>query len=406
MNDHTTRKHARFSPSGSKRAIMCPGSIRMQEGIKDKPSIYADEGTAAHTLAEYCVKTREYADAYVGQYVNLGVSEDLIVNRSSFGDRSFLISDEMAEGVALYHEVCETVINSGSKDTQFSFENWVDLSHISGMEGGTADFIAYDPESKKLTIIDLKYGMTPVYPKENTQLLCYALGAANRHHNQGVGDIELIVVQPRIVDPVKRWVTNAVELLDFEVDLAKAALATEDPQAPLNAGEWCAFCKAEAVCPAKELRVIEIAGAEFGEYDETPIFQSVTDMTPERMARVLRFRDELTSWIKRVSEYAHDEALRGRPPTGFKLVAGRATRKWTDEAVAAEILAGKGLEGIWTEPKLLSPAQIEPKMPGKNKQERSKALEFLVSKESSKVSLVPEEDARPAISAGAEEFND
>lgn len=45
--------HALLSPSSSERWISCPPSVRMSEGIEEKPSEYAAEGTAAHSLCEY-----------------------------------------------------------------------------------------------------------------------------------------------------------------------------------------------------------------------------------------------------------------------------------------------------------------------------------------------------------------
>lgn len=409
MSDHTKRKHARFSPSGSKRAMMCPGSIRMQEGIPDTSSIFADEGTAAHTLSEFCLQHDLDADRFAEQFVNLDAEEHLRVCTERFGKRSFLINAEMVDGVQTYIDVCREVVALSTPDLEFEYEKWVDLSNIPGMEGGTADFAAYDPITKRLTVADLKYGRgVAVEPQENTQLLCYALGVVNRYHNRGIGSIELIVVQPRCPHPkgpVRRWETDAVTLLDFEVDLAAAAAATEAPDAPLKAGDWCKFCKAEPFCSVKRERVLEITQAEFGPYDDKPTLPVVAQMTPDELARVLRMRTEIGSWFARVDEFAHAEAAHGRGPTGFKLVAKRATRKWRDDAVnVAQALGDKGVTDIWTEPELLSPAKVEPKMPGKNKVERAKALEELTVKESSGTVLAPDEDPRPAVKAGVEEF--
>lgn len=408
MTGHTNRKHARFSPSGSKRAMMCPGSINMQAGIPDTSSVFADEGTAAHELSERCLRNSLDADAFAEQYVNLDAPEDQRVTAEPIGARSFLIDAEMVDGVQTYIDTIREVIALSGPELEYEFERWVDLSNIPGMEGGTADFAAYDPVTKRLTVADLKYGRgKPVEVKENTQLLCYALGVVNRYHNRGIGAVELIVVQPRCPHsdgPVRRWETDPVTLLDFEVDLAQAAAATEAPDAPLKAGDWCTFCKAEATCPAKRDRVLEIAGAEFGVYDAQPTLPVVTQMSPDELARVLTMRAEIGSWLNRVDEFAHAEATHGRGPTGFKLVAKRATRKWRDPAEASQALVNAGLTDIWTEPELLSPAKIEPKMPGKNKTERAKALEALTIKESSGSVLAPDADPRPAIKAGVEEF--
>ena len=52
MNDHGARAHSRFGASSAHRWMACPGTIRMCEGIPERSSAYADEGTQAHELLE------------------------------------------------------------------------------------------------------------------------------------------------------------------------------------------------------------------------------------------------------------------------------------------------------------------------------------------------------------------
>jgi hypothetical protein len=49
-------KHAIFSPSGFKALMLCPAKPAMERGLPDASSDYADEGTAAHFLAAYCLE--------------------------------------------------------------------------------------------------------------------------------------------------------------------------------------------------------------------------------------------------------------------------------------------------------------------------------------------------------------
>jgi hypothetical protein len=44
--------HAVLSPSSAERWMTCPGSVVLTEGLEDKGSDAAEEGTAAHELAE------------------------------------------------------------------------------------------------------------------------------------------------------------------------------------------------------------------------------------------------------------------------------------------------------------------------------------------------------------------
>ena len=48
-------KHSLLSPSSSERWLHCPPSARLGEGIADTTSSFAEEGTEAHTLAEFKV---------------------------------------------------------------------------------------------------------------------------------------------------------------------------------------------------------------------------------------------------------------------------------------------------------------------------------------------------------------
>lgn len=45
-------EHALLSASSAHRWMLCTKAPRLEESIEDKASIYADEGTLAHSLAE------------------------------------------------------------------------------------------------------------------------------------------------------------------------------------------------------------------------------------------------------------------------------------------------------------------------------------------------------------------
>ena len=48
--------HAELSASSAHRWISCPASISASRGIADSSSAAAEEGTAAHELAERCLR--------------------------------------------------------------------------------------------------------------------------------------------------------------------------------------------------------------------------------------------------------------------------------------------------------------------------------------------------------------
>jgi len=387
----------------------------MSEGIPNTSSAYADEGTAAHTLADHCLTTGFDADRFADWFVNLDgktPAEKFIV--ASNGPRCHEIDAEMVDGVQTYLDyVREIMISPG---VEFEVEQWLSLEYLGvpGLDGGTGDVVAYHPETQMLDVVDLKYGRgIPVEPKDNTQGLCYALGAIRRYHNRGIKKLRITIVQPRCphpAGPIRTWEADVIDLLDFEADLKEAALRTLKPDAPLNSGEWCKFCPAAPTCPTRREHALTIAQAEFSVVGEELTLPVVAQLDPENLAKILTEITQLEDWCRRVKEHAHAEAVHGRCPPGFKLVANRATRRWRgDDANVAEMLEDLfGLETaqIYAEPKMLSPAKIEPLMPGKNKAERAKKLAELCTKESSGTVLALAADPRPAVKADASEFGE
>jgi len=50
-----TTAHSPIGASSAERWINCPASVRLSEGCKKPAGIYAEEGTAAHSLCEECL---------------------------------------------------------------------------------------------------------------------------------------------------------------------------------------------------------------------------------------------------------------------------------------------------------------------------------------------------------------
>lgn len=381
MTAHENRAHAKLSPSSAERWMACPGSVRMSEGIADTSSVYADEGTAAHELAERCLRDNTDPHDYLGDEIEVK-------------GNPYTVDEEMADAITVYVELCRDLMRNADV---FALETRFDLTHIAEGMFGTGDFTAL--VGGVLHVVDLKYGRgKSVEVDENPQLMLYGLGALRRYHNHGVNEIELIVVQPRAAHPggpVRRYRLDALDLMMRQAEIVAAALATQEPDAPLAPGPWCGFCRAAAICPAHQAEALALVQAEFeaGGFITAPEPQH---MTPAQLGERLQHVDFIERWCRRVRDHAHAEAMDGRMPEGFKLVAKRATRRWKSEDAAKEAMLGLAIEP-YTQ-KIKTPAQAEKNWPGKNKGERAAAMAELVTKESSGAVLAEVSDPRPAWS--------
>lgn len=399
---HSERAHARLSPSGAKRFMACPGSVRLSEGIPDESSVFANEGTAAHELAEILLTMKEEdANTLAGRVIDIAPGDGPKVRAPEIEeDRKtlFKVTPDMVSAVNTYLQYARWFPKNGY---DLELEQRLDIGHVVKDMFGTADCLAYSEKHKHLHVVDYKHGAgVAVEVEHNAQLMCYALGAVKRYGNRPVEKVTLTIVQPRASHPrgpVRSWETTPQVLMEFADELANAADLTEDPNAPLFPGEHCQFCPAAPTCPA--LRELSFNTA-------MEDFDDQTAVSGDQIAEWLDKVGTIEMWCKKVREYANAQARDGNMPTGYKFVEKRATRKWKDEASAVPTLQlAFGLDDaqIYAEPSLRSVAQIE-KIVGKAKMG---GLRPLITQQSTGLILVPDSDPRQAAAtSGADEFDD
>jgi hypothetical protein len=383
---HETRAHAVLGASSAHRWMACPGSVRLSAAAPPRASSrYADEGTAAHQLAEWCLRENSHAADRVGTVE--------LVNSVEWE-----VTEEMADAVQVFVDTVRAEWRAG--DTLL-VEQRFDLSGLHGGMFGTNDACVVSPSRGTLFVFDYKHGKGhAVEAVGNPQLRYYGLGALMHLGMAGIHTIVLTIVQPRAPHrdgPVRRETISAMDLLEWTADLRRAARATEAADAPVNAGEWCTFCPAAGTCPALRDKALESAMADFaGAVIKVPADPGV--LTPEQMARLLDASDLIDKWLAAVRAHALHLAESGGTVPGYKLVDKRATRKWRDDGAAPQLLSGLGLDqdDIFDR-KLRSPAQVEKLLP----KEKRGDLAALVVKESSGVNLVRDDDARPSRVASA-----
>lgn len=357
--------HARYSASAAQRWLHCPVSVRWSAGL-DTGGRDADEGTLAHALAN--------AALVLGGVDKALQQDEFKVDEESDKPQ---VDDAMIEHVTDYIEWLQALVDR-HPGCEWEVETSLDLSDIHPLAGGTADFLIYDPAAKLLHVVDFKYGRGKIVePAGNPQCLNYLLGALMRYHNRGVRRARITIYQPRGQHPegtIRTWETDLTEILAFAVQVREAIERAEHPdhQKPV-AGYWCkdGFCAARATCPAYREQTLALAMAEFDEAPDGTIalsLPSLPQLTMKQRLALLDAADQILDWIKQVQAEAHDKAMAGDVPPGWKLVPKRATRKWTvDETeILARAVVHHGDIDVVAPRKLLSVAKMETALGKKN----------------------------------------
>jgi len=400
-------QHSHIGASTCERWWNCPGSVALVAQCPPQPpSKYADEGTVAHLIGEWCLRTGRDAAEFVGRRAvqiitkesqwRFEFKEDIhLFKGAQLTSNVIEVTDEMAEAVQMYLDTIRfdmAKYNLGVDEIKI--EHRFHLTHIDQDAYGTNDCnlpVFLD----KVIVYDYKHGQgVAVDAEENKQLMYYALGAME------LGDydtIEVVIVQPRAVHkdgPIRRWTLSVRDLNDFGTELRERIAITRSPDAELNAGPWCkkTFCPAMATCPAIRGQVATEATLVF----DKPVtsLHKPESLSPEMLKRILDGMPMAEAWLSAVWAYAETKANNGEIILGYKLVQGReGNRKWVDEEAAKATLPWDKV----MEQNLLSPAKAE-KALGK---EGKKIVESLTTRSEGKIIMVPESDPREGVQPNA-----
>lgn len=386
--------HAKLSPSSAYRWMNCSGSIRLSAGIKSRTSDYAEEGTAAHLVAELCLKLR--CDTHELESI-LPQLKSRTPEAEQFARSKKWIEKELLMHVQSYIDMIrreKKLIDAALRT--FNIEQRFELAWIDPDLWGTND-ASIGEYLGTLAVYDLKYGAgIPVEAVDNSQLMIYALGAVGEQNTEEYDTVDMVIYQPRCFHPdgpLRRHKMPVDELTAWGRDvLAPACRATKDPKAPLHAGNWCRFCPAMGACPEIARDAMAVAQADFAQDPATVTLPDPEMLRDDQIAKVLQFSEIISAWAKQVAGHAQNILERGGAINGFKLVAKRANRKWIDTTSAEAELHQFFGNDIYTPPKLKSPAQVE-KLCGKNKD----FIAHLWETPNAGVTIAPADDRRKAV---------
>lgn len=422
--------HAILSASGASGWMRCYGKLAMEKGLPESSSKYADEGTAAHAVAEMSLLQEQDAAAFVGRIIVARPAVTQIIEGELVEVKPEVrveCTEEMAEAVQVYLDTVRALPGDHVVEQKVDYSRYLfdEGQMAEGMTAfGTSDFTSVIEADREIVVVDYKHGRgVAVSAEENEQEQLYALGAISAYDL--VYDIEddwtvrLMIVQPR-ANNISEWATTVGALKEFALKAKIAARHAAyqydghaEPQ--LSPGErQCRWCKAKATCPALagEVRDVVSAGAATADdfSDLTHIEAAVTAAgTDEWLSGAMAKVDLVEQWCKAVRAETERRLLAGTEVPGYKLVQGkRGNRAWVNPAQAEEALKAMRLK---TEQmydlKLISPTAAEKlhKAGEIGPRQWAKVKELYAQSEGS-AHVAPASDNRPALvlAATADDF--
>ena len=402
--------HALLSASSSKQWLNCPPSARLQENFPNESSVYAEEGTFAHSICEYKVKK------YLHERVRRPQSEEFY-------------TEELEQSTDAYYEFVVGVIEEMKQngcEPLVLVEERVDYSHIAPSGFGTADMLilGHDAEGRGiLHICDYKNGKGVfVDAYHNSQMMLYAIGALHAYgYIYPIEIVRMSIIQPRL-DNISTYECSREELEAWGESIKDTARMAYEGKGQQKAGDWCRFCRAKPVCRACKEEALSLCREEFLDLDagafaegpradpadmeesdttapytpdlSAPTFKQPGLVSLDELTEILPTLNRISSWIESVFAFISSEAINhGVPIKGYKVVEGRSKRVFTDTKAVVETATQNGYTDLYKQ-QLISLTEFE-KLMGKKK--FAELLGEFVAKPPGKLALVPDSDPRPPV---------
>lgn len=392
----TPEKHALLSASSASRWLKCTAAPRYEEQFPENTTDYAEEGRLAHAICELKV---------IKQFTTQLTPRTFTTRLKKLKDNP-LYQDEMDKTSDLYLEhLTEKAMQYDTKPN-VAVEVRVDFSEYVPEGFGTCDCIMIGGDT--LNITDYKHGKgVPVSAEGNAQMRLYGLGALKRYapiYGNTIKKVCMTIDQPRIQTEPSSETITVEELRAWGESIKPAAAKAYMGLGTFCPGEHCRFCRGKAQCKARA--AINTALEEFKDCvpqngEKPPLFgQGV--LTDEEIGDLLVRGQELVKWYKDLEEYALSTILKGGTIPGWKAVAGRSNRTFTDTEAALNAAMAAGYDkSLLYELKPKTLTELEKLM---GKAEFADKLGSFVVKPVGKPTLALLTDKREAYNPAAADF--
>lgn len=367
--------HSTFSPSSTERWMACPYSINATRGIPEQTSIWAEEGTLAHSVCEAL---------FAEEFYMIPFPNTLKMEMMKWETKTPGTYQEMMDCARQYVDCITYWLQNEDivgKVLWYGLEKGVPIFPEDGCFG-TADCLIIG--EKASVIIDYKHGKGKNVSADSPQLKTYAAGIFV-HITDMPEDYKFISVvsQPRTDICPKVAEFNITEISHHLNEISAAIDESEKPNQQPIEGNHCHWCPArrpkdpKQMCPVYAQKAISVAEEDFGKFlaDMNASIAKVGDANPKRDAALIKVIS-LLPLMQQIAKDGMDEFLmrieKGENIAGLRLIDKQGNREWIhdkDEDMSA-VLRGMfpSIEAMKTVTKtsLKTITEIEKEV-GKNK---------------------------------------
>ena len=389
----TPEKHALLSASSAHRWLVCTAAPRYEELFPESTSEYAEEGRLAHAICE--LKTlKKFTTA---------ITPKTFTTRHNKLKKDPMYNPEMDKTSDLYiQHLTERAMQYNSMP-YVAAEVQVEFSEYVPEGFGTCDNIMIGGDT--ICITDYKHGKgVPVSAENNPQMKLYALGALKKYrpiYGDTIKKVIMTIDQPRLSETPSVSEITSDELYAWGESIKPVAQKAFSGFGEFVPGEHCRFCRGKAQCKARA--DVNSALEEFKDcVPQAKAEPGQNILTDAQIGDLLIRGAELVSWYKDLEEYALSTLLNGGEIPGWKCVAGRSLRTFTDQDAALKAVIAAGYdESLVYERKAKTLTELE-KLMGKT--EFAEKIGQFVIKPVGKPTLAPMSDKREPYNPAASDF--